>query len=281
MKTVLVFEDSSTSRDITSHFLQQGGFRTLEASDAADALNVLKSRHVDLILTDIMMPNMDGWAFYKEVRSDKRYNLTPFVFLSVLDELDDQIKGLTLGVDDYITKPVTPPQLIARVNTALMRSERLEQYFFRNPVTELETANYFRHRLAQESIRCRETNQNLSMLIFGIGNYVSLVRGHATWFAEYASRKTGQKLREQTRDFDIVADMGIGRFGILMPNVSAENAKQWAEKVASNWKLSVTWPETEQDIGIDLGYTCDAIAPGDFDATKLLDKQLATFERKW
>ena len=281
MKTVLVVEDSSTSRDITSHFLQQGGFRTLEASDGAEALNILKSRHVDLILTDIMMPNMDGWAFYKEVRKDKRYNLTPFVFLSVLDELDDQIKGLTLGVDDYITKPVTPPQLIARVNTALMRSERLEQYFFRNPVTELETANYFRQRLVQETKRCRETNQNLSLLVFGIGNYVSLVRGHATWFAESASRKTGQKLREQTRDFDIVADMGIGRFGILMPNASPEVVKEWAEKVSSSWKLSVTWPETEQDIGIDLGYTCDVISPGNFNTTELLDKQLATFERKW
>jgi len=281
MKTVLVVEDSSSSRDITSHFLQQGGFRTLEASDGADALNVLKQRHVDLILTDIMMPNMDGWAFYKEVRKDKRYNLTPFVFLSVLDELDDQIKGLTLGVDDYITKPVTPPQLIARVNTALMRSERLEQYFFRNPVTDLETANYFRHRLPLETERCRETGQPLSLVIFGIGNYVSLVRGHAQWFAELAARETGQKLRSQTRSFDIVADMGQGRFGVLMPNASADNVKQWAEKVMANWKLSLTWPETEQGIAIDIGFSCDVLAPGDFDATALLKKQLDTFERKW
>ncbi|HKI60208.1 MAG TPA: hypothetical protein VKA23_04160, partial [Mariprofundaceae bacterium] len=73
----------------------------------------------------------------------------------------------------------------------------------------------------------------------------------------------------------------IGRFGILMPNVTPEEAKQWAEKVSSNWKLSVTWPETEQEIGVDLAYTCDVIAPGDFDAIKLLDKQLGTFERKW
>jgi PleD family two-component response regulator len=281
MKTVLVVEDSSTSRDITSHFLQQGGFRTLEASDGADALNILKQRHVDLILTDIMMPNMDGWAFYREVRKDKRYNLTPFVFLSVLDELDDQIKGLTLGVDDYITKPVTPPQLIARVNTALMRSERLEQYFFRNPVTELETANYFRQRLPLETKRCRESNQPLSLVIFGIGNYVSLARGHAAWFAESASRKAGQKLRSQTREYDIVADMGQGRFGVLMPNATAETVKQWAEQVMGNWKLSLVWPDTEQNIGVDIGYTCDALSPGESDATKLLDKQLATFERKW
>jgi len=281
MKTVLVVEDSSSSRDITSHFLQQGGFRVLEASDGADALNIISSRHVDLILTDIMMPNMDGWAFYREVRQDKRYNLTPFVFLSVLDELDDQIKGLTLGVDDYITKPVTPPQLIARVNTALMRSERLEQYFFRNPVTDLETANYLRHRLPLEMKRCRDAGHELSMVIFGIGNYVSLVRGHAAWFGEAAARMAGQKLREIARDYDVVADMGQGRFALLLPNMPAGKAKQWAEKVTGSWKLGITWPETEQRIAIDLAFTCDAIAPGDFDAMALLDKQLATFERKW
>ncbi|MDT8376043.1 MAG: response regulator [Mariprofundaceae bacterium] len=281
MKTVLVVEDSNSSRDITSHFLQQGGFRTLEASDGADALNILKQRHVDLILTDIMMPNMDGWAFYREVRKDRRYNLTPFVFLSVLDELDDQIKGLTLGVDDYITKPVTPPQLIARVNTALMRSERLEKYFFRNPVTELETATYLRHRLPLEAMRCREADQPLSLLVFGIGNYVSLVRGHATWFAEVAAREAGQKLKQQARDYDVVADMGVGRFAILMPNATIETAKQWAEKVVASWKLSLTWPETEQKIGIDIGYSCNAISPGDSDAIELLNKSLETFERKW
>jgi len=281
MKTVLVVEDSSSSRDITSHFLQQGGFRVLEASDGADAINVLKRRHVDLILTDIMMPNMDGWAFYREVRKDKHYNLTPFVFLSVLDELDDQIKGLTLGVDDYITKPVTPPQLIARVNTALMRSERLEQYFYRNPVTDLETANYLRQRLPLEAKNYRDNGNALSLVIFGIGNYVSLVRGHAAWFAEQAARKAGARLRELARPYDVVSDMGNGRFAVLLPNVPADKAKGWAEQVMSGWKVSVVWPETEQSIAIDIGFTCDALAPGDFDAVALLDKQLATFERKW
>jgi len=281
MKTVLVVEDSSSSRDITSHFLQQGGFRVLEASDGADALDIISKRHVDLILTDIMMPNMDGWAFYREVRKDKRYNLTPFVFLSVLDELDDQIKGLTLGVDDYITKPVTPPQLIARVNTAIMRSERLEQYFFRNPVTDLETAAYLRHRLPLETKRCRAAGHPLSLVVFGIGNYVSLVRGHAAWFGEAAARKAGQKLREIVRDVDVVADMGQGRFAVMLPDIPAEKAKQWAEKVTGDWKVGITWPDTEQSIAIDLAYTCDGIAPGDFDAMALLDKQLGTFDRKW
>jgi PleD family two-component response regulator len=278
MKTVLVVEDSGSSRDITSHFLQQGGFRVLEAEDGAAALEITRSRHIDLILTDIMMPNMDGWAFYREVRKEKRFNLTPFVFLSVLDELDDQIKGLEQGVDDYITKPVTPQQLIARVNTALMRTERLESYFFRNPVTELFTANYFRERLAQEAARCKASGQPLSLVVFGIGNFVSLSRGQAQWFAEACARDAGQALKAKTRDFDVLADMHHGRFAVLLPDTDLDAAKAWADDVNRGWKLSRVWPETEQSISIDLGYTVDAV---EGDAVALLNKKLDSFERKW
>ena len=281
MKTVLVVEDSNTSRDVTSHFLQQGGFRVLEASDGEDALNILRSRHVDLILTDIMMPNLDGWGLYREIRSDKSFNLTPFVFLSVLDEIDDQIKGLTLGVDDYITKPVTPLQLIARVNTALMRSDRLSRYFYRNPVTDLETEHYFRQRFVQEIDRCRAANLPLSLVVVGIGNYVSLVRGHAEWFAESAAREAGALIREKTRSYDIVADMGHGSFAVLLPNIGEEKAQKWAEKLTANWELSLVWPDTEQRISVDIGFTCDAVSPGDSNAIALLKKNLASFERKW
>jgi len=281
MKTILVVEDSGTSRDITSHFLQQGGFRVIEAQDGAEALQLVKSRHVDLILTDIMMPNMDGWAFYREVRKEKQFNLTPFVFLSVLDELDDQIKGLSLGVDDYITKPVTPQQLIARVNTALMRSERLSEYFYRNPVSELETGNYLRHRLRQESARSRIYNQPLSLIVFGIGNYVSLVRGQADWFAELAARETGTKIKQSLREFDLIANMGQGRFAILMPTVSGDQAKTWAEKVHSTWNHSLLWPETEQRISIDITFTVDQVAPSEASSEEVLNRRLASFERKW
>jgi len=280
MKTVLVVEDSNTSRDITSHFLQQGGFRVLEACDGADALNILKSRHVDLILTDVMMPNMDGWGLYREVRSDKRYNLTPCVFLTVLDELDDQIKGLTMGVDDYITKPVTPPQLIARVNTALMRSERLANYFHRNPVTDLVTPRYFKERIVQEAARSKASGHDLSLAVFGIGNYVALVRAHAEWFAESAAHLSGKALLKEMRSFDVIADMGHGRFGVLLPNMLLDEAQAWAEGITENWKVALVWPETQQNESVDIGYECASLTGVD-DALAILDKHLASFDRKW
>jgi len=198
-----------------------------------------------------------------------------------LDEIDDQIKGLTLGVDDYLVKPVTPMQLIARVNTALMRSERLAQYFYRNPVTDLETEQYFYQRFNQEVDRCRAAKQPLSLVVVGIGNYVSLVRGHADWFAESAAREAGSLIRDKTRSYDIVADMGQGRFAVLLPNVNAEKAKTWAERLHQEWDLSLVWAETEQNIAVDIGFTCDALSPSDDNALAILKKNLSSFERKW
>ncbi|MDQ7003925.1 MAG: response regulator [Ghiorsea sp.] len=281
MKTVLVVEDSNTSRDVTSHFLQQGGFRVLEAEDGQDALNILGSRHVDLILTDIMMPNLDGWGLYRKIRADKSFNMTPFVFLSVLDDIDDQIKGLTLGVDDYLTKPVTPMQLIARVNTALMRSERLAQYFHRNPVTDLETVGYFKKRYLQEVDRCRDANLDLSLVVIGIGNYVALVRGQAEWFAEAGATKAGAAIKEAARSYDVITNMGQGCFAVLRPNENAEQAKAWAEGLVQNWNVSMVWPETAQRISVDVGFTFNAISPSSENAVQILKNNLASFERKW
>jgi len=280
-KTILVVEDSGSSRDLTAHFLQQGGFRILQAADGRQALDILAERHVDLILADIMMPNMDGWEFYAEVRKQQKFNLTPFVFLSVLDQLEDQIKGLTLGVDDYITKPVNPQKLLARVSTALMRGDRLVEYFYRDPVNDLDKATFFRHRLEQEAIRCREHARPLTLITVDIGNYESLVRGQAEWFAKAAAIEAGQAINLRQRDYDLCADMGDGRFALLMPEMDENAARAWAESLRGSWNVGVVWPETEQRIGVDIGFSIDAIAPGKENPLAVLDKRLASLVRKW
>jgi len=281
LKSVLVVEDSGSSRDLTAHFLQQGGFRVLEAEDGEQALRILEQQRVDLILADIMMPNMDGWAFYKAVREQQQYNLTPFVFLSSLDNLDDQIKGLSLGVDDYLTKPVTPQQLIARVTTALMRGERLRPYFYRDPVSNLETSGFFRHALVREAERCRDNFRPLTLAMVDIGNYVSLVRGQAQWFADAACLEAGRAIRATLRNYDLCADMGQGRFAILLPEMAEESARRWAEDLRAGWNVSLIWPDTEQRIGVDIGFTLDAVSPGEGDPLATLDKRLESFVRKW
>ncbi len=280
-KTILVVEDSNSTRDLTTHFLQRDGYRILEAEDGKQALDILAESHVDLILADIMMPNMDGWEFYTEVRKQKKFNLTPFVFLTILDDLDDQIKGLTLGVDDYITKPVNPQQLLARVSTALMRGDRLVDFFYRDPVNDLDKATFFRVRLEQEAIRCRKHARDLTLVVVDIGNYESLARGQAGWFAKAASLEAGQVIHLRLREYDLCADMDDGRFAILMPEMGEASARAWSESLRGSWNVAAIWPETEQRIAIDIGFSVDAIAPGTENPIAVLDKRLASLVRKW
>ncbi|RME86270.1 MAG: response regulator, partial [Zetaproteobacteria bacterium] len=132
-KTVLVVEDSASSRDLTVHFLQQAGYRVLEAEDGEQALAILAREPVDLILADVMMPKMDGWELSRRVRAEPRYAMTPIVFLTVINDLEQQVKALSMHIDDYLTKPITPQQLVARVNTAIERAERIRRYLYKNP----------------------------------------------------------------------------------------------------------------------------------------------------
>ncbi len=117
--TVLVVDDDPHLREIVRFALEQGGFRVEEASDGRAALAQLDRGLPALIVLDIMMPELDGLAVCREVR--RRHEL-PIVFLSSRDDEVDRILGLELGGDDYLTKPFSPRELVARVKAVLRRA---------------------------------------------------------------------------------------------------------------------------------------------------------------
>lgn len=117
--TVLVVDDDPHLRDIVRFALEQGGFRVEEAADGRAAVEQVRRSPPALIVLDIMMPEMDGLAVCREVR---RAHELPIVFLSSRDDEVDRILGLELGGDDYLTKPFSPRELVARVKAVLRRA---------------------------------------------------------------------------------------------------------------------------------------------------------------
>ena len=117
--TVLVVDDDPHLREIVRFALEQGGFRVEEAADGRAALAQLDRGLPALIVLDIMMPELDGLAVCREVR---RKHELPIVFLSSRDDEVDRILGLELGGDDYLTKPFSPRELVARVKAVLRRA---------------------------------------------------------------------------------------------------------------------------------------------------------------
>lgn len=116
--TVLVTDDDQDIRDGIEIYLKNEGYRVLKASDGQEAITLLETNEIHLILLDIMMPNMDGIQATFKIRAERNI---PIIMLSAKAEDSDKIHGLSVGADDYVTKPFHPMELIARVKSQLRR----------------------------------------------------------------------------------------------------------------------------------------------------------------
>ncbi len=134
-KTVLVVDDEKPIVDILVYNLRKEGYNTLEANDGEEAIKIVSEKKPDLVLLDIMLPKMDGLTVCKRIRHN--YNI-PIIMLSAKDEEIDKILGLELGADDYITKPFSVRELIARVKANLRKNDNDYNRNFENENKEDE-----------------------------------------------------------------------------------------------------------------------------------------------
>lgn len=121
-KTILIVDDEEPIREILVYNLKKEGYNVIEASDGITALNIALEKYPDLILLDIMLPKMDGLSVCKRIKNS--YNV-PILMLTAKDSEIDKILGLELGADDYITKPFSVRELIARVKANLRKVENM------------------------------------------------------------------------------------------------------------------------------------------------------------
>ena len=120
MANILIVEDEKNMQDIIAEYMHRGGHTCFMADDGVDALLILKNNPMDLMVLDIMMPNLDGFTVCKMAR--EMSNL-PIIMLTAKSSEDDKLKGYELGADDYMTKPFSPKVLLAKANALLRRSE--------------------------------------------------------------------------------------------------------------------------------------------------------------
>ena len=122
MQTILVCDDDREIVEAIDIYLTQEGYRVLRAYDGEEALQVLKEEEVQLLILDVMMPKLDGIRVTRKIREDRSI---PIIILSAKGEDADKILGLNIGADDYVTKPFSPLELVARVRSQLRRYTKL------------------------------------------------------------------------------------------------------------------------------------------------------------
>ncbi|MGG1397313.1 vancomycin resistance response regulator transcription factor, VanR-F/VanR-M family [Bacillus salipaludis] len=122
--SILIADDEEEIADLIAIHLEKEGYNVIKVPDGQEAVHVIQTQPIDLLILDIMMPKMDGYEVTRQIR--EQYNM-PIIFLSAKTSDFDKVHGLVIGADDYMTKPFTPIELVARVNAHLRRFMKLNQ----------------------------------------------------------------------------------------------------------------------------------------------------------
>ncbi len=128
---ILVVEDNPTIRLVIKKTLEKEGFEVIDAENGIVAFNIIKNRKPELVISDIVMPEMDGFELITKIRKEFKDPLTPFIFVTVKDEVEDYIKGYELGADDYIAKPFQGEKLVSKVKKRLNRARIIREFLDR------------------------------------------------------------------------------------------------------------------------------------------------------
>lgn len=160
---ILVVDDEQLIREVIKEYLEQEKYNILEASNGLEAIDIVKNNNIDLIIMDIMMPKMDGYSSIKEIFKDKKI---PVIMLSARGEEYDKLLGFDLGIEDYVTKPFSPKELVARVKVVLKRNVKEEdKYTYKGLVVD-----YKAHKVFINDLEAKLTPKEYELLTYFIQN---------------------------------------------------------------------------------------------------------------
>lgn len=140
---ILIVEDETKIAGFLATGLNESGYQTTQVGDGLHALSVLEQQQIDLVLLDVMLPDLDGWQVLKTLRT---FSKVPVLMLTAKDHVLDRVKGLELGADDYLTKPFSYIELLARIKSLLRRVPKVEHEMY-------QVANLELNRLTREVFR--------------------------------------------------------------------------------------------------------------------------------
>lgn len=217
MFNIMVVEDNLNTRKLMEAVLLENGYNPILAKDGIDALEILDRKHIDLIILDIMMPNMDGYEFTKTLREGK-CNI-PILMVTAKEDISDKKKGFILGTDDYMVKPVDEEEMILRIRALLRRAKIASEHRLIIGDTELR----------YDELSVKEGNQIFTlpqkefMLLFKLLSYQNKIFTRRQLMDEIwgpdsdSDERTVDvhinRLRERfknSKDFEIVTIRGLG-----------------------------------------------------------------------
>lgn len=222
MFKILVVEDNKNLRKLMTTYLKKNNYETLEAEDGQEALDIIDKNHVDLIISDIMMPNMDGYELAKELRT-ANYML-PILMVTAKESIDDKREGFLSGVDDYMVKPIDMDEMVLRVGVLLRRANIINQ---RKLIIKNVVLSYDEYTLTKGN-ETYQLPQKEFQLLYKLLNFPNKIFTRQDLMDEIWGLESESDLRtvdvhikrlrekfDKFEEFEIVTIRGVGYKGII------------------------------------------------------------------
>jgi two-component system cell cycle response regulator len=238
---ILVVDDNPDNLEIISTRLEFRGYRVVTAERGEAAIEMVHQQKPDLLLLDIMMPDMDGYEVARRIRAKDELAYVPIIFVTARDSTEDKVTGLDAGADDYLTKPINFPELEARVRSMLRikrlqdelekKNRELEQLSISDGLTGLFNHRHLHELLHEEFERSARTGEPISVVMFDLDRFKQV---NDTWGHQAGDRvlqTLADILRETAREIDRLGRYGGEEFLAILPDTDPDAGITFAERV--------------------------------------------------
>ena len=248
---ILIAEDDPVSRKLLEKILIKAGNKVVSVDNGQKALALFNENFFPIILTDWMMPEMDGLELCRAIRKNIYPGYVFIILLTAKDSKDDIIRGLGAGADDYLTKPFSHAELVARLNTGkrvleLEKSlkdanEEIRILSITDPLTGTYNRGYLTERLPQEIKRAKRYSRALSIIICDIDHFKNVNDTYGHLVGDEVLKDFAQCIRHSIRhDVDWMARYGGEEFLIVLPETEVNGATAMAERLRGELSQRVT-----------------------------------------
>lgn len=233
---ILAVDDAPNILKAIQYILTKAGYPVITSRDGDEAYILIKKERPALVISDIMMPGLDGYELCSRLRSEESTSLIPFLFLTAKDTVDDRIKGIQTGADGYLTKPFNRDELLAQVETVLTRHRIYIEHTMKDALTALPNRAYLFKALDSELARARRYRRDLSIVMLDIDHFKSVNDTYGHLFGDRVLIKLAGTLREEIRRQDILGRYGGEEFMIILPETAGGAAAALMDRC--RWKVA-------------------------------------------
>ena len=227
---ILAVDDTPNILKAIQYILTKAGYPVITARDGDEAFILIRKERPALVISDIMMPGLDGYELCSRLRSKEATSLIPFIFLSAKDTVDDRIKGIQTGADAYLTKPFHRDELLALVETVLTRHRIYIEQTMKDGLTALPNRAYLFKTLDNEMARARRYRRDLSVVMLDIDHFKSVNDTYGHLFGDKVLINLAGTLSKEVRRQDILGRYGGEEFLIILPETTGDAAAALMER---------------------------------------------------